>query len=114
MKEYLKEILPNLKSCRFVKETYSLDYFKHGAIITKNYKGSYFVYFLINKNKIDYIGVSESLYSRLIQHKCTKQFQEVLLLKFDNYNKMLEAEKELIDMFNPSLNIMNDFKINRK
>jgi hypothetical protein len=114
MKEQLKEILPNLKSCKFVNESYSLDYIKNGPNITKKYKGYYFVYFLINKNKIDYIGITESLYSRLIHHKCTKQIEEVLLLKFDNYYKMLEAEKELIDIFNPPLNIMNDFKINRK
>ena len=109
----LSRILPTLQTCDCVVESYSLDY-KKGLAYTRRLKGTFIVYFLINNDNIDYIGISESLYSRLVQHKLDKQFQKVLLLSFDSYNSMLEAEKQLIDTFEPPLNLMCDFRVNRK
>jgi len=109
----LERILPTLSTCDCAVESYSLDY-KKGLAYTRRLKGTFIVYFLINNDNIDYIGISESLYSRLIQHKLDKQFQKVLLLSFDSYNSMLEAEKQLIDTFEPPLNLMYNFRINRK
>ena len=108
----LSRILPTLQTCDNVIESFSLNY-KRDLAYTRRYKGSFFVYFLLNNDKIDYIGISETLYTRLLHHKCDKEFQHVLLLRFDNYLQMLEAEKQLIDTFEPSLNQMYDFRVNR-
>lgn len=105
----LQNILPTLETCKKSVGSYCFNYKKDVGYLPQH-KGIYYVYFLINNDNIDYIGISESIYSRLVNHKMTKTFQNVLLLKFDDYQDMLNAEKQLIDELDPPLNKMNDFK----
>jgi hypothetical protein len=68
-------------------------------------KGRYFVYVLINKENVIYVGRSFNLYSRLCLHKYQKQFDSVYLEEYKTYAQCCEAEKYLIKHYIPIENI---------
>lgn len=78
----------------------------------KEKQGIPFVYFLIHENDIVYIGVSESVYNRFLQHKCNKYyepqkiFDSALLLQYKNLAVDKAMEKIFISKIKTKYNIM--------
>lgn len=68
-------------------------------------KNRYFVYLLINKDDVIYVGRSFNLFSRLSWHKYRKQFDSVYLEEYKTYAQCCEAEKYLIKYYIPTENI---------
>jgi len=68
-------------------------------------KGKYFVYLLISKDDVIYVGRTLNLYSRLCYHKYDKQFDSVYLEEYKTYPQCCQAEKYLIKHYYPIENI---------
>ena len=69
--------------------------------ILNKVKGRYFVYLLINKDDVIYVGRSFNLYSRLCSHKYQKKFDSVYLEEYKTYAQCCQAEKYLIKHYYP-------------
>ena len=65
-------------------------------------------YFLLNKRKIVYVGVSTCIYTRLKQHKIEnlKEWDSVKYIKEHDRNKALEMENYYIKKYRPKYNII--------
>jgi GIY-YIG catalytic domain. len=61
------------------------------------------IYFLCNKNQVVYVGQSENVHQRLLQHIKDKEFDSVFYLRVPA-NKMDKYEKSLIIHLKPKYN----------
>lgn len=74
-------------------------------ICWSEYKGRFFVYFLIYKNKIIYVGHTKSLYHRIICHKQSFEFDRFGLIEYNTYEESLIEERSWIRYHQPIFNI---------
>jgi len=64
---------------------------------SKNKYCKHFVYALINKGKVIYVGCTSNVKSRQYKHKKNKVFDYIFVIKeFDNKNDALIAENAII------------------
>lgn len=68
-------------------------------------KGRHFVYCLMQKEEVVYVGRTSNLYSRLSYHKYRKKFDEIYLTEFANYVQCCIAESDAIMEYQPIYNI---------
>jgi hypothetical protein len=64
----------------------------------------YYLYFLINNNKIVYVGQSRNLYERFIEHKRDKNFTHYFYFILNNDKRLRLKEKIYIKKFKPIYN----------
>lgn len=89
-----------------------MNYLKEYNIKDKyNYK--YYIYFLIDKDKVVYIGRTGDINLRLKNHFRDKQFNRVFLLYIRKYERAFQLEKRLIEALIPKYNSIGRWK-NRK
>lgn len=69
-------------------------------------KNRFFIYILIDNYKIIYVGRSENIYERMVQHQADKQFTHIILLEYSYLEDMYFFEKKIIKHFRPNLNIL--------
>lgn len=69
------------------------------------YKGRFFVYFLIHEDKIIYIGHSQSLYERILCHKQRFEFDRFNLIEYNTYDESLSEERFWIKYHQPIYNV---------
>lgn len=68
-------------------------------------KGIYFVYYLMNDDKIVYVGCSKSIYKRLKDHLWRrKQFDSVQMFSMPSQRTAKEKERTLIFKHKPEYN----------
>lgn len=65
------------------------------------------VYFLKFEKKIVYIGMTAGLYQRIIAHKNSKIFDEVVILAYGFAFDAVKAERAYISAYLPELNTIN-------
>lgn len=70
------------------------------------------IYFLCNHNKVVYVGQSENVHQRLIEHMRTKIFDAVFYLRVPA-NKMNKIESALISYLKPEYNKMSINDVNK-
>jgi len=68
-------------------------------------RNRHFVYLLLNKRDVVYVGMTSNLYGRLVWHKYRKQFNSVYLIEYQTIYKCSNAEKSIIKYYSPELNI---------
>ena len=68
------------------------------------YKGRFFVYFLIYEDKIIYVGHTRSLYERIVCHKQSYEFDRFQLIEYNTYEESLLEEKSWIKYHQPKFN----------
>lgn len=97
----------------FNKKAEELMYYSHGGYIFKkedfnqsfnSLKGKHFVYSLEKNDYQIYIGHSKNIYSRIVQHRMSFDFDNFYLIEYDHYN-VLWAEREWIKLMQPKYNI---------
>ena len=67
-------------------------------------KAIHYVYILEKDNSQIYIGHSKNIYSRIVQHKMSFDFDTFYLIEYDHYN-VLNVEREWIKLLQPKYNI---------
>ena len=67
--------------------------------------GRNFVYQLLRGVSIVYIGHTRSLYSRMVAHKYSVDFDKVIIHEFDCVTQCRECERNLIKLIRPGLNV---------
>lgn len=67
-------------------------------------KGIYFVYYLIDNEKVIYVGSSHNIYKRLNGHKYQKQFNTIKLVSFDSARNCKRFERYEIQRLKPEHN----------
>jgi hypothetical protein len=78
----------------------------HSFNVTWNqYKGRFFVYFLMHKGLIIYIGHSQNLYERIVCHKQRFEFDRFALIEYSTYNESLIEERFWINYHKPIYNV---------
>ena len=65
--------------------------------------GRYFNYALVKNDNIIYIGYTSNLYHRLVQHK-TKNFNDILIMEFEDETTARKNEILMIKSLHPQLN----------
>lgn len=68
-------------------------------------KGRFFNYGLVCNDEVTYIGYSANLYSRLFQHKYSRQFDSVFILEFGSEREARINERFMIKESKPKSNI---------
>lgn len=79
--------------------------------ILKTYKGLNFVYFIIEKKIVTYVGSTKNISSRLSQHRVGKFFDNVLIINFVTIQDMIIIEREFIRNINPNKNTQHKIKL---
>lgn len=90
-----------------------LDEYGFHSSYKDKYNNKCFIYFLINENKVVYIGRTGDINLRLKTHFRNKQFNKVFLLYMRKYERAFQLEKRLIEAFVPKYNSIGRWK-NRK
>ena len=68
------------------------------------------LYFLLDKNKVVYIGMSQSCESRIKEHRKTKVFDSVRIVPVDTRRHVVaDYERRWIIKFRPKYNTVNLF-----
>ena len=67
-------------------------------------KGRYFVYLLLNNDKVIYVGRSFNLFCRLGWHKYRKDFKYIYLAEYETYAECCQAEKRITKYYYPTEN----------
>jgi len=67
-------------------------------------KGRFFVYLLVQNDKVIYVGRSFNLSCRLSWHKYRKEFNEVYLEEYETYRECCDAEKQTTLYYSPEGN----------
>ena len=70
------------------------------------------IYLLYSKNKINYVGISSNIGSRVRTHyfngtEDRKEFTDVIIIRFQENIDIIPIEARLIDYFNPIYNRQN-------
>ena len=76
----------------------------------RQHKISNYVYMLLdNADNILYVGSTTDLYSRVLDHKKSKEFDRVVYVEYKNLdrNSTYYIEEKLIEIHKPTLNINN-------
>lgn len=69
------------------------------------YKGRFFVYFLVSNDEIIYVGRTRSLYERIVCHKQSYEFDKFQLIEYNTYEESLIEERDWIKYHQPRFNI---------
>ena len=70
-----------------------------------DYKGRFFVYFLMDEDdKIIYVGHTRSLYERIVCHKQSYEFNRFGLIEYNTYEESLIEERDWIKYHQPKFN----------
>lgn len=67
-----------------------------------------YIYFLINKNKVVYVGQSKSLRNRIHFHNCYKIYNKIRIIKCD-VERLNYYERRWIARFKPKYNSQTFF-----
>jgi hypothetical protein len=70
----------------------------------------FFVYHLVKKGVVVYVGQSEALLQRLMRHALDKDFDSVDVYEFRTYEAMIQEEKIDIAFLQPKYNIRGTMK----
>lgn len=66
------------------------------------------VYFLINENRVVYVGETACIMSRLFQHKQDKEFDGFRFIRLEDATERLRLEKAYIQKYAPKHNITHN------
>lgn len=69
-----------------------------------DYKGRFFVYFLMDEDEIIYVGRTRSLYERIVCHKQSYEFNRFGLIEYNTYEESLIEERDWIKYHQPKFN----------
>ncbi len=101
----MKNVINKLESVGYLDNAINGCTIKRDEIntILKVVKGRYFVYMLITKGIVLYVGKSRNLYLRLLSHKSSRWFTKILLIEYEvaDYSEM---EKQIIKLIQPKYN----------
>ena len=86
-----------------IELTARVDINTHSKLL-RQYKKANFVYFIMDRQNIAYVGSTTNISARISQHKKDKVFNHVLLIKYDTHENMYFAEKAIISSFKPVRN----------